>query len=378
MHIVVVFSYKNSLNTWKESGILEREIKLFQELSSKFKYKFTFVTYGNSSEINLLSNNPNFKLLGVENIFIPSKNKYVNFIKSIKIPFYLKKYLQSFDLIFQNQIPGSWVSLMLKFLTKKPLILRTGYDIYKFSLHEKKSYIKIVFYKYLTYLSLLFANQYLVTNKTEKNFLMENFNFNFKKLQIVPNWVELPKLSNEKRDNFKALSVGRLEDQKNYSELLSNISSLENSFQIDIVGDGSQKNMLISKAEKLNINLTLLGRLDNTELIKAYKNYMFFISFSLYEGHPKAILEAMANGCIVIASNIENHNEIIKNNLNGIIFDLKKPELAKLISNLQKDLNLCLKIQQNARKTIFDNFTLEIVLEKYNEIFYKFKNFNTY
>ena len=378
MHIVVVFSYKNSLNTWKESGILDREIKLFQELSNKFKYKFTFVTYGNSSVINLISNNPNFKLLGVENIFLPSKNKYVNFIKSMKIPFYLKKYLQSFDLIFQNQIPGSWVSLMLKFLTKKPLILRTGYDIYKFSLHEKKSYIKIVFYKYLTYLSLLFANQYLVTNKTEKNFLMENFNFNFKKLQIVPNWVELPKLSNEKRDNFKALSVGRLEDQKNYSELLSNISSLENSFQIDIVGDGSQKNMLISKAEKLNINLTLLGRLDNTELIKAYKNYMFFISFSLYEGHPKAILEAMANGCIVIASNIENHNEIIKNNLNGIIFDLKKPELAKLISNLQKDLNLCLKIQQNARKTIFDNFTLEIVLEKYNEIFYKFKNFNTY
>ena len=46
----------------------------------------------------------------------------------------------------------------------------------------------------------------------------------------------------------------------------------------------------------------------------------------------------MASGCIVLASNIKNHTEIITNENNGYIFDLDKPMLQKIVNKLNKNL----------------------------------------
>ena len=53
--------------------------------------------------------------------------------------------MKKIDLIKQNQLQGVWVSLIFKFLTKKPLILRSGYDVLSFKLKEKKLFIKLFF-----------------------------------------------------------------------------------------------------------------------------------------------------------------------------------------------------------------------------------------
>ena len=57
--------------------------------------------------------------------------------------------------------------------------------------------------------------------------------------------------------------------------------------------------------------------------------YRYFISSSLFEGNPKAILEAMASGCVVIAVDIPNNAEVIKNNKTGLLYDLEKDDLLK-------------------------------------------------
>ena len=68
------------------------------------------------------------------------------------LPFKLIKeetILSEVNLIKQNQLLGSWVSLLLKKNIKKPLFLRTGYDMYKFSKEEKKNLFVIFLYKML-------------------------------------------------------------------------------------------------------------------------------------------------------------------------------------------------------------------------------------
>ena len=45
----------------------------------------------------------------------------------------------------------------------------------------------------------------------------------------------------------------------------------------------------------------------------------------------------MSTGCVVIASKIPNHQDIIKDNIDGKLFELTKPELSKLIDDLNKD-----------------------------------------
>ena len=60
------------------------------------------------------------------------------------------------DIIYTNQLLGSWVAYTFKKRLKIPLIVRTGYDLYEFSILENKSLIKRLFYKYLTHFSLNF------------------------------------------------------------------------------------------------------------------------------------------------------------------------------------------------------------------------------
>ena len=66
------------------------------------------------------------------------------------------------------------------------------------------------------------------------------------------------------------MSVGRLEDQKNYLNL---IDQLENSkYELNIVGSGSLEKFLIDYANQKKVKLNLIGNLKNNELLEIYKN----------------------------------------------------------------------------------------------------------
>ena len=101
--------------------------------------------------------------------------------------------------------------------------------------------------------------------------------------------------------------MGELKRQKNYEKLINLFEGSE--YTIKVIGSGSQKEELIKLAKEKNVNINFFGeKVDNDELQNIYKN-MFFLTTSMFEGNPKSVLEAMSGGCIVIASNIENHTE---------------------------------------------------------------------
>ena len=101
------------------------------------------------------------------------ENKLLRFVVSLYIPFVLKKILQfeSIDIIKQNQLQGSWVALIFKLITKKPLITRTGYDVLTFKKKERKSKFIVLFYKLLTKICLRQSSIYTVTSNVDKQFL---------------------------------------------------------------------------------------------------------------------------------------------------------------------------------------------------------------
>ena len=67
----------------------------------------------------------------------------------------------------------------------------------------------------------------------------------------------------------------------------------------------------------------------------------------------------MSAGCVVIASKIPNHQDIIKDNIDGKLFELTKPELSKLIDDLNKDEIMLQTISKGARNRIINNNSLE-------------------
>ena len=82
-----------------------------------------------------------------------------------------------------------WVGIILKFITGLPLFTRTGYDVFKFSIHDKKNPIKIFAFYLITQLAIIFSDLYTVASKVEITFLSKKIFFT-KKIQYRPNWVD--------------------------------------------------------------------------------------------------------------------------------------------------------------------------------------------
>ena len=139
MHVVIFFTYDYSLKIWSDTGILDRELIYYEKMLDKNNdLQITFVTYGDDDDLDLAINLERIKVIPVYST-IKNKSKIINFIKSFYIPFLLKNKIKDIDVIKQYQLQGAWISIIYKYLVKKPLIVRTGYDMYSFSIKEKKT-----------------------------------------------------------------------------------------------------------------------------------------------------------------------------------------------------------------------------------------------
>ena len=75
----------------------------------------------------------------------------------------------------------------------------------------------------------------------------------------------------------------------------------------------------------------------------------------------------MGSGCVVFASNINNHSEIITDNVNGFLFEIKDNHLLRKFELISKDDEILSKISTDAYKFISDVFSLN----KSVDLFYK-------
>ncbi len=354
MNVLVVFTYDYSIRTWSESGTFLKEIEIYKLLAEK-GINFTFLTYSESEpNFDILENN-NIKVISIYEKIKKSKYKKINYFKSFLIPFRLKKDLDNIDLIKQNQLLGSWVAIILKYILKKPLLIRTGYDMYEFSLKEDKSFLIKFLYKFLTKISLKHSDMYTVSSKSDINFLRSNFNIENKTIEIRPNWVkEINYQKLEKRYENKIISIGRLENQKNFEFLISSFANTE--YEIDIVGEGNLLENLKKFAFEKQTKVNFLGKLENNEVLNLLTKYRYYISTSKFEGNPKSTLEALSAGCIVFLSDIPNHSELIKHKSSGFIFSTSEDLYQIFKESLKKDLD---KISKNAMKSVIRNNSIE-------------------
>ncbi len=368
MKVAVFFTWDYSLKTWNESGTIDRELKFFKKIEKDRNVLFSYFTYGKSSDVELASS---FGLSEVNPIYLSTKyykNKLLRLFSSFLLPFKFKNKFDDVDLIFQNQLLGCWVPILIKKIYKKPLIIRTGYDMLDFARQDKKSFYIIYLYKVLTKFAIKNCDYFTVTSSTD----LEKFKIDYPlynhKFLLRPNWVEvseLEKLNN--RHNNRILAVGRLVRQKNFSYLISEFQNSKKYIEIDIVGSGPDKDDLSAQAKKENIKVNFLGNINNKELLKLYQQYKFFISTSLFEGNPKSLLEAMGSGCVVIGSNINNHKEIISNGENGYLFEIKNSQLLNKFDLISQNDDVLSQVSKEAHNFIKNTFSLS----KSAESFYK-------
>ncbi|MDP2024890.1 glycosyltransferase family 4 protein [Sulfuriferula sp.] len=126
------------------------------------------------------------------------------------------------------------------------------------------------------------------------------------RIDVLPNAIDIDYIDgfagSSRRDGpVRFIFVGRLEANKGVSYLCEAFEAVEGA-HLTIVGSGPLEAELKQRFSKPNIEFA--GRLDDRALFERYRRSDCFIFASLYEGMPTVILEAMACGLPVIATNI--------------------------------------------------------------------------
>ena len=134
-----------------------------------------------------------------------------------------------------------------------------------------------------------------------------------------------------------------------------------------------KKSIEYAQRECLQKNVLFLGYVSRNKLIAMYQQATVHVIPSLYEGLATVLLEAMACGLPVVATDIGGNNEVISSGVNGILVPPRHPEeLAKAIVKLLNDASLRERIGKAARKTIEAHYTwdriTDITLDCYKDI----------
>lgn len=123
----------------------------------------------------------------------------------------------------------------------------------------------------------------------------------------------------QKEDVF-AISVAQLIKRKNHMALIQAVAKMENPhFHLFICGDGVQEEELRAKVKELGIEKQVHFLGFRRDVYKLCSSADLFLFASLQEGLPVAIMEAMACGLPIVASNIRGNNDLIDPGMGGYL-----------------------------------------------------------
>jgi len=254
---------------------------------------------------------------------------------------------------------GTWTAILAKMLYQKKLVVRQGYQLSSFLKKQGTNFIRL-FVWLLELISYHIADRVIVTSKSDKEYIVKKYRLSKHKIIVIPNYVNTEhfKPFSIEKDSKRIIFVGRLVSQKNLFSLIDAVKGLD--VELVIIGNGPLKGKLKEKVVKENISsVKFLGVIPNEKLPFELNRSSLFILPSLYEGNPKALLEAMACGLPVIGTDVEGIKGIIKHKKNGFLCNINAESIRKAIITLMCDQELIKKISLNARKYVKENFSLE-------------------
>jgi glycosyltransferase involved in cell wall biosynthesis len=156
------------------------------------------------------------------------------------------------------------------------------------------------------------------------------------------------------------VSVGRLAAQKDYITLVHALARLDRAFRALLVGSGPDLQKIKAEIDLLGLagSVELLGERHDVSRILAAAD--IFVLPSLYESFPISVLEAMAAGLPVVASDVGGIPELVVDNETGFVVPAGDPTaLAGALSRLLADSELRRSFGAAARLRVETTFSIE-------------------
>jgi len=187
---------------------------------------------------------------------------------------------------------------------------------------------------------------------------------------VDSNLINKSNSSIDEPNHFKIVTVSRLIKTKNIAMIIKALKLINNpKLNLTVIGDGSEKNHLIELTKQLDLkkNISFLGEISRKEVYKHLAESNLFISMSITEGFPVAVLEALASGTPVILSNIGPHIEILKSKDCIKLVDKNSPndlskEVLKFFEIGDKEVK---ELRQKCKLIIDEYFSIKMMTANY-------------
>jgi len=172
------------------------------------------------------------------------------------------------------------------------------------------------------------------------------------------------------------LYVGRLVYRKGIHVLVKAMPQILRELpdaQLLIAGEGVMVNFIrmLIKSLDLKDHVKLLGFIPNEKLPDLYGLSQVFVLPSLYcESFGITLLEAMASGRPVVASNVGGVPEVVEDEVTGLLFRKgDERDLADGVLRVMNDCDLALNLAVKARRSVEDNFSWFVVADKMESLY---------
>jgi len=179
---------------------------------------------------------------------------------------------------------------------------------------------------------------------------------------------------------FTILFVGRLEPIKGLIVLFEAVKRLTNAgidCRLDIVGDGPLNDVLLKKAMQIGLleRVAFNGPVGQDEIMDHYDRAHALVISSFMEGIPVVLMEAMAKGLAVVATNVGGITELVEDGSNGFVVPAGSVDhLYDALKRLADDHELTVKMGIQGRKKVVEEFSITHLGEAMFRLFDKYTN----
>lgn len=206
-----------------------------------------------------------------------------------------------------------------------------------------------------------------------------------KKLYLIRNGVDISEVEQSANVNGEIIQwkqhgyfilgyIGQLISRKGLDVLLRALTTFpDQRWKLFLVGDGPQRLEL----EQLTIRLGLVEHVYfvgfRQERLDFLRGFDVFVLPSRLEGIPRCLMEAMAAGIPIVASDIPGCNDLVQDSDTGLLFPVDNEEyLAKAIERMMKDKDLYDSVAGSAKKMVLSRYSSVRMAKEYEELFFTF------
>ena len=371
LKLTVFTGHETTLGTWDRAGLLDRELKPYLRLQDR-NVKIGLVTYGGPEELEYSTRMPGIKIL-CNRFGLPAKT-------------YLRRVHQAHGLeLLRSQVLKTHATTALisalraHWAWQTPLIVRLSFNWSESARVKQPGNTPLAKrVDELERMAAARASHIITVTQDIADALIAKEPAAATKLTLIPNYVDedlFRPIPAEKR--FDLVYVGRMNRHKNLMALLQAVEQL--GLSIAMIGgisahvreNDDDKRYFAEIKDRfgdLNGRIHWLGRIKNEELPAAINQARAFILCSFIEGHPRALVEAMACAMPIVASAVFGISNMIEHEETGYLCKTDAASIADAIESVLSAPALMEKMGAKARQYALAHYSLDQLVQREYEL----------